>query len=72
MKTKCVTNRSGYENVLTIGKEYEVVDVCTGIFAGDHYITVDIGGGKTASALKHRFDISKEEIKSFMEKSLTE
>lgn len=66
MKTKCVTNRSGYEHSLKIGEEYEILDVCEGIFQGDHYITVDLGNGKKASALLYRFDLSKEEADTYI------
>ena len=60
MLTKCVTNRSGYEYTLEVGKEYTVLDIQDGIFGGDYYVKVDRGEGKTATALLHRFNITKE------------
>ncbi len=67
MKTKCVTNSNGYEHELKVGKEYEVLDVCVGIFAGDHYVTVSIGEGKKTAALLHRFDMTKQEADDYIQ-----
>lgn len=66
MKLKCVTNDHGYEHKLVEGKEYEVLDIREGTFPGDHYIVVDIGGGKKATTLRYRFDITKEEADAYM------
>ena len=67
MQTICTTNRSGYEHSLQLGQSYEVVDIQDGIFAGDYYVKVDIGGGKTASALLYRFDIPKEVAEAYVQ-----
>lgn len=69
MKTNCITNRSGYEHVLKIGEEYEILDICEGIFAGDHYVTVGLENGKKATALLYRFDLSKEEADTYIKKA---
>lgn len=66
MKTKCTTNFSGYEHSLTVGQEYEIKDICEGIFSGDYYISVDIGEGKTATAYNWRFDMTKEQCQKYI------
>ena len=66
MKTKCVTNRHGYEYDLKVGKEYEILNIQSGIFAGDHYITVNLGENKKATALRYRFDMSKEDAEKYI------
>jgi hypothetical protein len=63
MIRKCITNRSGYERVLEVGREYEILDVQYGIFLGEYYVIADLGNGKTATTHLHRFDITKEEAR---------
>lgn len=65
MKIKCVAARS-YDGKLIEGKEYEVFDMCDGIFSGDYYITVIGESGKKVSGHFWRFDISKEQVKEFI------
>jgi len=66
MQTTCVTNRSGYEQYLKVGQQYDVVDIQLGIFAGDYYISVEVGN-KTVTALRHRFDITKEYAQQYID-----
>ena len=71
MKTKCVTNRSGYEHFLTVGEKYKVLDIQDGIFGGDYYVTVEIPNSTKpgrATALLHRFDITKEQAEAYVVK----
>ena len=66
MKTKCVCLRNGYEHVLTLGSEYEVLDIQDGIFPGDYYVMVEGDNGKKATALLYRFDMSKEDAEAYV------
>lgn len=61
MKVKCVAPSGGYEYDLTEGKEYDVVDICDGICGGDHYITVVGDQNRKLTALRYRFNITKEQ-----------
>lgn len=65
-KVKCVVLRDGYEYHLTKGKEYEVLDICEGMFAGDYYVTVK--GDKDRKTTGHywRFGITKEQCKEYI------
>ncbi len=69
MKAKCITNRSGYEYDLVVGKEYEILDIQDSIFAGDYYVIAKLdenSTNKTASTHLYRFDITKEQAEAYV------
>jgi len=65
MKTICKTNRRGYEGILEIGEEYEVLDIQRGTFAPDFYVQVVLPDGKKAMAIDHRFSLTKEQCRAY-------
>ena len=64
MKTKCVNSRD-YATLLTSGKEYEVIDIQEGIFAGTYYVTVIGDNGGEVSGHYWRFDITKDQAHDY-------
>lgn len=63
MKTRCICNKGGYENLLKNGKEYEVLSVSKGTFHGDYYVTVQNDYGRQSSGYSWRFDIPEDKVK---------
>jgi len=65
MKIKCVNNKN-YENRLTVGKTYEVVRARLNLMRDDYFVEVIGSDGNHISGYRHRFNITKEEVKDYI------
>lgn len=73
MKLKCIAPDHGYQYSLKAGKEYEIADIQNGLFPNEYYIIVDKAhteNGKGITCHHYRFDITKEQCKEYVQKSI--